>query len=525
MNQQITTQIPSAPVDTKGQNTSWIPSAITPVCILIGLLFFIKPLTRLIDRIQKGKVGTGGAEFDSPTKSPEIVVPAQEEQVSEDVYKEKETEIKEEFIPKTYGEWRTEMVIAALMKDKDKFESSYQELLKLSSDVVATKKAEIAYWSWKHTLGDTDAISHIKKYTVEQALKYEAKLALGFCYNNSEDFTTASLIYKEAVDLAENEEDKIRAVDRYANALYSNGQKRESEMILETALSNTHSPENKAYLYSELADFYEKEKDYERRAIVIEKALEVKPNDTSLLFKAGYSYSRSSYDELALFHYLNAKKINPDDASVRNNLGVQYENLGMPFKSVANYQEAAKRGETLALSNIAYRLMNAGFDQEARERLAEAQKSDNPHENIGQATSDLAKRKEAEEDREKAINKTALQMRKFILSFADARYSIGTSLANVRGDWLVEDYDTTFHIEVTDGEIRAFWKEKLSSTSTVFWDYSFKGKIYNDSSEIIITRDGKFYGEGRIFLDSEGNIQFMSTGDFKKKEVLKLYQL
>ena len=67
-----------------------------------------------------------------------------------------------------------------------------------------------------------------------------------------------------------------------------------------------------------MADIYEKENDHENRAFVLDKAVELKPNDASLIFKVGYSYAESDYDELSLLHYKNAQDINPNDESVQN---------------------------------------------------------------------------------------------------------------------------------------------------------------------------------------------------------------
>ncbi len=490
---------------------------------IVFLLRFGKQLAALIDRIQKGKVGPGGAEFESPIEKIPLSTP-EEKPVSEAVHEEENKEKKEEeFSPKTYDEWETRMVFSALIKDKKQFEEAHLELLKLCYDPTKTKQSEINYWQWKHTLGETEAITKIKEFAKDPEVEYDAKMALGFCYSNSKDFETSALFYEETQKLAKSEKDTVRAADGRAGALSGGGHFVEAESVLERTLSEISEGENKVIIYNELADLYEKEKDYEKRALVIEKALMLRPNDTSLIFKAGYSYSNSRNDELSLFHYLNARKINPEDGSVRNNLGVQYERLGMPLKSVVNYEMAAKQSETLALSNLAYRLMDAGFEEEARKRLDEAQKIKDPHANVAQAVSDLSKRKEKEEERESEVIKTALAMRKFLLSFGDAKYTPSGTLSLLAGDWKLVDEETIFHVVIQGNKIIAMWKEKISVGSEYFYDFKLEGEIHNNSSEVKITRDARTYGQGKIFCTKDGiEIQFMSTSDYRSKQILRL---
>ncbi|MDB5194189.1 MAG: hypothetical protein JWN50_203, partial [Parcubacteria group bacterium] len=501
-----------------------------PVFLLIVVILFRKEIKKLIDRIQKGEVGPSGAKFESPLETPKIPDKLQEKPVSEAVYEEEKKEEKktadEEFVPKTYKEWRTEMIVAAIMKDKERLEVAYQEMLRLCSDPLTIKKSEITYWTWKHTLGETNAIPALKKFAKDSETMFDAKIALGSCYSNSEDFETSALFYEEALKLALTEEDKVRAANRYAVVLYKIDEKLKAIKILEELLSEVSKEENKADLYIELADLYEKEKDYERRAILIEKALELKPNDAGLLFKAAYSYSMSKYEELSLFHYNNAKRINPNDGSVRNNLGVQYDTLDMPFKSVANYEAAAEQGETLALSNLAYRLMRVGFEKAAEERLKEAQKIEDPHANVAQAVSDLSRRKERESEREDEVIKIALAVRKFLTGFGEAKYRPGATLSSLSGDWKLLNEDVVFHITIQDNEIIGIWREKIGSSSEYFWDYKLVGKIHNNSAEVKITRDDKTSGQGRLFCTNDGTeLLFMNTGDYKPKEILKLRKI
>ena len=100
---------------------------------------------------------------------------------------------------------------------------------------------------------------------------------------------------------------------------------------------------------------------FELRAFALEKALELRPNNTDLLFSTAYSYAKDKFDDLALFHYKQVASLTEDNQGTTNNLGVQYEKADMPIASVENYKKSIKKVKLLASANLAYRYMNAGF--------------------------------------------------------------------------------------------------------------------------------------------------------------------
>ncbi|MFZ2541779.1 MAG: hypothetical protein WAW75_08400 [Gallionella sp.] len=99
---------------------------------------------------------------------------------------------------------------------------------------------------------------------------------------------------------------------------------------------------------------------------LLEAALYLKPDESSLRFDLAYKYSALKLKRLSLFHYELLSRTSPS-STVWNNLGVEYENNSLPIKSIGAYRTSEGLDGTLAMSNIAYRFVNAGFDVEARE--------------------------------------------------------------------------------------------------------------------------------------------------------------
>jgi len=76
-------------------------------------------------------------------------------------------------------------------------------------------------------------------------------------------------------------------------------------------------------------------------------------------------------------------------AVVWNNLGVAYNKLRMQAKSIEAYRRSEKMGETLAMSNLANKMLDVGFLAEAKLMCEAAVKIENYHENVGYSMSRL----------------------------------------------------------------------------------------------------------------------------------------
>ncbi|MBI2612249.1 tetratricopeptide repeat protein [Candidatus Kaiserbacteria bacterium] len=462
---------------------AWGSVALVLTC-LIFFIIFRRPISAVINRSVKTKVGRDGIEVDSPVTNEPTKEEDKEAQVPEKTSEEeKKGEIPEAAdVPKTLDDWRTEMLIAYIEKDKPRLEKAYKKILELNSDSGSKKEDDITYLKYSHALGNTDAITQLKQKLENTDIAYEVNVALGFCFFVSDDFDRANEYYSKAVELARDEDEKSGSTTNLSSSLYANGEKKKAVEVLIEGLFSIKDDRPKVKLYVELAELYEKQKDFEQRAFVLDKALELQPNDPDLLFKAAYAYSQGDYDEMSLLHYRNASKIDPENASVRNNLGVQYEKLGMPIKSTLNYKEAELLGENLASANLAYRLMDAGFTTEAEEKLNVAKNKEEVHPNVGAAISALSKKKDHEDDLEKQRTEKALLLRKFILGFAGSKFTKGTNLSGVSGIWKSRN-GMEFQFVVENNKIFAFWKEKIITYDS---EYKLEGPIFNNSSDVTI---------------------------------------
>lgn len=125
----------------------------------------------------------------------------------------------------------------------------------------------------------------------------------------------------------------------------------------------------------------EERKEDEAELAALERLLDLSPGDDDTRFSLAYKYSTVNQYDLAAFHYSRIPSSNRNEMAW-NNLGVALGLLGMPIKSVTAYRESEKLGETLAMSNLAIKFLDAGFLREAQEILDTALKIKDHHKNI-----------------------------------------------------------------------------------------------------------------------------------------------
>lgn len=196
-----------------------------------------------------------------------------------------------------------------------------------------------------------------------------------------DDTKNAKKHFRQAVDCEDDTAQKIVLLGEIAQIEQKSEDQKKLLSIVEEMRNLTDAPKLENKLLAILASLSGWYKDEKLKIAMLERELAINPTDTQNRFQLAYLHSQNNNEDLAMYHYEKIP-LNKRDGTTWNNLGVSYQHFNMQAKSVAAYKNAAKKGETLAMSNIAYLLMNSGFMHEAKERIEEAQQRPNYHDSV-----------------------------------------------------------------------------------------------------------------------------------------------
>ena len=389
------------------------------------------------------------AETSTPASklSPEAVEPRKEETEEQ---------------PTTFDDWHRVMVVSLLATNKDftKASRALEELLKLAPNDSAKLEAKADYYFFLFFAGKASALDELKKLAESSSVSYAWGL-LGTSYARSDLRDEAAYAFKRSLEASESDPPTRRASNlaKYSLALMKAGNTDQAHGLLRDALGvPDQDPDILRNLYVGLAKLYEQGGQQDWRAIALEKALELDPNDTESRFNAGWAYSDSDAGSaLALLHYKTLQRLDPQHYNGANNLGVEYDRLELPIRSIASFRAAAP-GNTLAMANLAYKFLNKGFKDEASKILDEAQKRDLVHENVAQARVDIAEKISDESSQEETLINDARQRQQFLRKFAQAYLVTTTMVPDFSGVWLRSDGYVMNIVNTTSSSIEAEWE-------------------------------------------------------------------
>ena len=273
---------------------------------------------------------------------------------------------------------------------------------------------EIVEW-WavvlRHSIscGDPDAFGKLKVLANENKNNFGVVKQLALAYEEMGEYRKAKNIFSETRKLLDTteEKDKEKIIDCYEKEslyLVLDNEYEESIKLLSDLLYEDNFKEYKAKILAGLANLAKIKEDIERFFIYAEGSLNIDPTNTDLRFDLAYRYSKKGENEMSLLHY--KKLINATKSPMGlNNLGVQYNILEFPAKSMDSYFESAKNKNTLAMANIAGRYLNEGFTEDAKREIKKAYELSGEgievHGNIGIAKNRIEEILEKEKKKEK----------------------------------------------------------------------------------------------------------------------------
>ena len=282
------------------------------------------------------------------------------------------------------------------------------------------------------THGSNKALSDLEKLAEENPANANIAIWLALSYKTTEENNKAQTVLEDAI-VKSNDESSIVSAARHLTNIYSDEDEEKAINFYKDLAEKINSSKELARIFSSVGSIYEKRNEYEKAFMFYERSLVQDPANSDLRFDVALLYSENSAPKFALYHYRKILQLEENNMA-RNNAGVSAGNLSLPITSIKYYKEAKELGNTLAASNIAYKLINAGFAEEAEEILEEVEKNEDVHKNVYSAHASIDERREKENETINDILESVSKIKKWRQKFGKAIFKTldnPTSLSGV----------------------------------------------------------------------------------------------
>lgn len=405
----------------------------------------------------------------------------------------------------------------------------FEKIIEQENNSKKIKEEIVRNYYWRHHYGDTMAFGELEIFTTniedDNEQKSNAYYYLSLIYNDANNYKKAVDLADKALKLTSDSDQKAHCISKISEFHYENDYPNKALEIILSNIDCINDKEPKSILYRALARYYKKIDNKLLESVAYQKALELSPNNTYLLFDAAYNYSETKepLKDLGFLLYKKLLGFNPKSTLALNNIGVAYKNLGLNIKSVEQYKKAFEFENTLAASNIANQLIQLGFVNEASEYLDKAKEFKDAHENVYSATSLIKSKIKEEKELEEKILQKAKKKYKFFNYFGNAVFTSKKIKIKNSNKWQLIDKPVGLSlnnnlIELTweIGEEKHLITGKITNNSIIG---NYKKPIrnfysYNDE-EKYTTRDIEGFG----YLISSQEMTFLFETD---KELIEL---
>lgn len=316
---------------------------------------------------------------------------------------------------------------------------------------------------------------------------------LAMAYQYYGEHEKAAHSYELSAEMSNNEHKKLETYGQAAISFSRAKHKKECDRIISHMKQLSAKIENsEEQLIRPLRVIAEQEGNDDLYMGLTEKLIGIIPDDVDIHFSSAYRYSERGEEALALTHYLSipARK---RTAMAWNNLGVQYETFELHAKSIEAFRNAESLDETLAMSNLANRLLETGFLPEADEIVKNALKKDDYHKNVGHTLNRIKGLPDLEDKKLAQILDDILPIKQFYRLYGDAL--LDTDITEYQGKWKGTSCD--FNVLITNHRLLAKGFVKRTKSLLLIPDGN------NQTEEYVLRYEGAVTGRAinGVFID------------------------
>lgn len=370
----------------------------------------------------------------------------------------------------TFGEdWkRADYELAlfrAIARDDDRRSGLITAAYLKSSDAAIPSKAAswIAYLeSARILLGKGGSLPKLQQVFDQNQNNPEVLFYLGTAYGRFSDQDKAAKLFAQASSLADGPEEKAKYLYHSINAFRKAGALAEADKQINNlrSLSQT-TAEAEFRLLEALADLAKDTENKELEVATLERKIQINPNDSDTRFSLAFAHDELGNEDIALNQYLILATTGQGEAAW-NNLGVAYDSFNMPIKSVQAYRKSEEQGGSLATSNLAQKLIGAGFLDEAKALCDKALTMNDYHKNNALLAARL---KDLPSEEDEALRKLRKRMKPKIDFYREAGEAVSASQPRLGRIWKGPDCNLSLEMHENVVHLTGSFKQQQNLLS------------------------------------------------------------
>ena len=431
------------------------PFLLTTALIVIVIVKW-KTIWEAIGNIKVRRIKAGKAEFEFDDKEQtdkkediQDIKKSAPENTEDDVEKQKKDTFYDCFL--------------ALKNDDIKEATRIYEEIQKHSEPSKSFQNELIFLYYKFLSGFTDIIGLLNDKLNDKNLgdsdRYQIHFYLGLCYQHSGNVEKTINQFNIAIELAQNEE-QLSDCSFQISRTYKEAKKYEKSIsVLVERIEKLDVDKNKAWLYRVLSKIYKDLDNPIMRLSCLEKSIELLPNDTNTLFDIAFDYADSGYENASIFYYLDLLSYKPKHANALNNVGSGFKTKEMLFEAVGYYKKAIAEDHTLAVGNLCFQYINAGFKDEALELINKFKNHENLEQMVIRAQDEIMNTERSRSKKMKEIKENGENISNFFKKYSDSVLNF-KSYSNYSSKEWVDETQNEINVNIKDNKVHINWTKE-----------------------------------------------------------------
>ena len=473
------TETPNTAIELAGIITGFLSENSISILLLVLLIICKDAISSFISRLTSFSFKKGDSELDlsavtqtNDNEKKEVgLTNAYEKPVEHSEESKIEDKAKE-------GNWYSKMHSALEDGQVEAAEAVFKEYAVNEKDEIELEKNKATYLFFRFEKGkDNSAIDDLEELArtaKTEVSKLHVLTLLSFCLEDGMQNKKEIEIWEKALKEIQSQPLVTKVLVNLAYSLNKDNQSSEARKLLVDRLSQIKENEQKSAVFEALSEIEESLGNKTVSIYCKDKSLEYDPNNRDKLLSSAYIADNEGIDDIAISNYLKLIRIDSDNASALNNLGVRAQKAGLKIKAIENYKKAASHENTLAMANQGYSLLGAGFAEEAKEIANKALKLEDAHENVHSLIAEISKKKKEQESEWNTLSEKSFNRQKLIRIYTE-QYYLGDSKKLV-AKWLAKDSFLT-NIEISNGKLEASWEEPASTSGGSTYTAKLSGSV------------------------------------------------